>query len=636
MEKQKNAARTARERNGSVVEKQLEFIFPKETIDRLSMWYKETTSGRWDYVIYVVRRSYMLALIMEDYTGEKMNAVNETKFLTDASMLNYISEIGHKYIDNGRFPKILLSDDILVHARNTNAVLGKLEEYILKYLKKYILQDFDEKKILEKLAESVEIHVCARAEKGNMLALRYSGRLRRMASISARDWHKMSNDLSVLINSVDMANAAFIFSDSIGKREKDKLVVSPLMKKTEFQGSREIAGISFVLNSREDVVAISTLRLVWVRGIDRWRVLPFLFMPVLSSEEEEKLVKILKKRLIMAGHNFDYDILFGKGEEGESRRTRQEWISFIMSHAILCEYYKNARINSAWKPNDDEIERLSRNYAKPGIDKKNNAILREIMRALLINPPVKNEDDIRDILIETIDDDRKMTVYDRNCYKGVDEERLKVYAENLFYNEAAVDEKEAYDLIRNNILLETFTKRNSIHAIVDVFEALCDELCEDDSKTMIAYFLHMMDTGVLSVSVHGRKNDMPEDGYVQYSKAAEQSLLIYPLRIYKEMALLIEATRYCKSHGLDFCEHMDKFSQSEWFDVDDDLEEMKNFVHVLSVFGETPEDWNAGYYLSTEAYDPENLETSKVNVRDFRNQQGMRVINYHKFIASQQ
>ena len=109
-------------------------IFDEEIERDMYQWYEDTVSGECDYVVFVVRRSYILAQILEKATGHYMSDVENTVYLTDASMFLCCSEFAEYYRMNDRFPKILLCDDLFIHGRNLNHILETMEERLEELL----------------------------------------------------------------------------------------------------------------------------------------------------------------------------------------------------------------------------------------------------------------------------------------------------------------------------------------------------------------------------------------------------------------------------------------------------------------------------------------------------------------------
>jgi len=74
--------------------------------DLMENWYEKAVSGGWRYVVFVVRRSYILALILERFSNKKMTSDSSTTFLTDSSIVRYCDEIADFYEEHG-FIKVI-------------------------------------------------------------------------------------------------------------------------------------------------------------------------------------------------------------------------------------------------------------------------------------------------------------------------------------------------------------------------------------------------------------------------------------------------------------------------------------------------------------------------------------------------
>ena len=89
------------------LKKKAESLLGTEVLQEIKQWYIDTVKTNADYVVYIVRRSYILALIMEKITGMKMQS-DKTEFLTDAAMFLQCSKIAEHYRQYGVFPEITL------------------------------------------------------------------------------------------------------------------------------------------------------------------------------------------------------------------------------------------------------------------------------------------------------------------------------------------------------------------------------------------------------------------------------------------------------------------------------------------------------------------------------------------------
>lgn len=192
------------------LENVISFILEDDIRKELTEWYEDMLEGSWEYVVFTVRRSYVLALIMEKLTGKKMEEESHARFLTDASIILHCEELAEAYKANRRFPMMLLCDDMCIHGRNTNHFM----EMILMRLC-FLLPEYDEAEIKEALLKAIRIHVYVRKTGPLVLMGSYEFNLRAKRRTDARFVHNLSSDLSRLILCTDIANASYIFSERL-------------------------------------------------------------------------------------------------------------------------------------------------------------------------------------------------------------------------------------------------------------------------------------------------------------------------------------------------------------------------------------------------------------------------------------
>ena len=114
-------------------------IVGEDVMTGLQKWYKDALETKWEYVVFIVRRSYILALLMEKITGKKMAANETNHYLTDASMILHCDELAAIYRKKHRFPTTLLCDDVCIHGRNINHFIKRdLYHYSLNIMKRML------------------------------------------------------------------------------------------------------------------------------------------------------------------------------------------------------------------------------------------------------------------------------------------------------------------------------------------------------------------------------------------------------------------------------------------------------------------------------------------------------------------
>ena len=135
-------------------------------------WYLYALKPEWEYVIFLVRRAYLMAQIMEDVTGESMEK-SAAFFLTDAAFFSYYKRLAQFYVTHHRLPNILICEDSVVHGRNIQNFIDGISKAIWDSVQELSTQETDEEEFQNEFIRAVNIHVITRASTGLLLPMRY-------------------------------------------------------------------------------------------------------------------------------------------------------------------------------------------------------------------------------------------------------------------------------------------------------------------------------------------------------------------------------------------------------------------------------------------------------------------------------
>ncbi|MFG6393876.1 MAG: hypothetical protein K1W24_06785 [Lachnospiraceae bacterium] len=109
-------------------------------------WYKDIIMSGYDYVVFIVRRSYLLALIMEKITEMDMEENSRLVFLTDSSIILFYSEFARQYRETGLFRLsfcLILKKKKQPCLQTTWAGKWAFNELVTLWLSQVVLQDFN-------------------------------------------------------------------------------------------------------------------------------------------------------------------------------------------------------------------------------------------------------------------------------------------------------------------------------------------------------------------------------------------------------------------------------------------------------------------------------------------------------------
>lgn len=595
----------------------------EDVFSETQQWYEETRRSKARYIVYVVRRCYMLALIMEHITGKKMVDSEEREFLTDASFFLRCNELAEYYRKYNQFPKILLCDDILIHGRNINHFLKSLEDQLCE-----LLSEYEEGEIQVALVAAIKIHVYVRAEEPLLLLGRYELSLNYIRKETPAFWRRVSSNISTLILRADMANACYVFSESMPEDVLCRIKENARWKKTVFQNTVEYAFVSYAED--DDLLkAIYTIRVVKAQRAENYRVIPFVFLPNLSETETSNIKDAIFNKLRKAPEWLKIEGYIDNLYKVEGKRVFNEWLTLLMSQAFLSAFNQefNIRINSLGQEYINEREKLLRNYNVYG-----KAISMDILDFALTQN-VLSIADINEILMENINEHyiMELDIFKEEC-EQIDKESIREDLEDYFYDNAIMEEISAFELTQISYVP---TKRRSMRRVRGcgfTLDTLNDCYTKSEMDYSMAYFLQMMDAGVLAISSYASR-ETKVVGFAQFAKAGEQSLQIYPLRFYEYMPLLIKIYRRCVLNRLDFIEEIVRFFSSKYCKVEfQRRDEILDFVKRMLSVGQTPLDWSGNYLVKIDLGDEQDERTRVKSLLWFRGKQGLHVDSYEEYM----
>lgn len=565
-------------------------------------WYMETLKPEWEYVVFVVRRAYMLALIMENATGLSMEDEGHAIFVTDGAFYSRCHKLAWEYIESHRFKRILLCEDALLHGRNINYFLEQMEEGILKVLRIFYSQDFDEDIVRERFAQAVTIHVLARTRGKLLLLDRYALQLRSCAVKNISVMHELSCRLSTLISYSGMVNAAYIFSESINANEFESCKEFGF-KRTVYHNVVEHVHVEPVCVGNM-LKAVLTLRVIHSPlKASEYKVVPFVFIPNLGSQETERLWMALREKIQanLQGDDFLDYLNALKGLKG--MRTFNEWLTMILSQILLEDF--NAQCGIVPKKSKEyqqQIQNLARNYNITGF-KKTKRYIRRITQGEYFS-----KEEMRQLLVSSMDGERKI------CMIGSDRistDDLVDKLEEYWYQVALQEEKKARLALRKPYHEALDYSRRKVYGCGFTLEEIFDGSSEDNVEWGFAYFLQMMDAGMIGVSSYSDKY-MNVVGYSQFVKAGEMSLVIYPLRMIEYIPLLVAIQQFCRNIDWDWQEEAKKYCNSPYSQMGaGEIEKVSDFVDKLAEGLQGPEEWDICYddrveYAGADAAEREN------------------------------
>lgn len=567
------------------------YLFNEEVFEGLKSWYRYTLQGEWQYVVFTVRRSYILALIMETITGDKMKDSGSVEFLTDAAFFLRCQELADIYRKYKCFPPILLCDDAMVHGRNMNHLIEGIEKELCSLLD----GEFEPDEVENALLDAVDVHVYVRSKGDLLLRSSYIWKLHFTCREGPAFLHQFSSDISSLILRANITNAVYVYTEYLSDADMERIRGSlEDYVETVYQNTKQYMKCEYI-GSKDEIKAVFTLRII--ENVERvgYRVAPFVLLPNLDSSETNIILRALMEKIPDA----KCKEWLMETSQIPGKRTCNELITMLLSNVVLKIFNRKFSINPTEADREEELAKLARNYNQFGFGET-----KRMLGKLLGLELFRDIEALSGIFSQISLGKRRVMRLEEGPQGGAladtVKEEIKLRVEDYFYEKGCADEEAAYRL-KNNLYLQS--DRRSIRRARGVCFTMADlnrGYTEQKSRYCVAYFLQMMDAGGTTVSSYA-PNNVHVVGLAQYTKAGEQSLMILPLRLYDYIPML-DRIEYEARHRLmdkkfvawkfmnEYPEHYPSGTQGQILEFLDRLERMGSLV----------DDWDVNYIDKVE------------------------------------
>lgn len=471
-----------------------------------------------------------------------------------ALMLKY-AEIAEYYRDNGRFPRILILDDLMIHGRGVAKVLQQLEDIlVIKLLDMGVLKRNDSYRytVYKKLTESVTVFVYARTNGVLFLEPDYTEKLLAVKKLYAKEMRDLSLQLSIGMTEWDIANTSYVYSvrsdlitEHLLKQKDGRIGTSEWVRKTWTYGGEEMI-LYARLHGNSTVNRIDTMRFFPGRCSEKgWGKDPlplltsFSFFGDLRKTTMRKLIKEVSQILQKAELNHLANIL----KEGSNERinivlmqTQIQLISFFLSVAMLMDFCVDIMPHDML---DDitmrgDIWKISRNFGNHG------EICPELMQ--IRKKVLRNE--LKNTILQVIDEEAEELIQlspgvaleqhgngSKDTMAVVNGELCKA-----IYHVEMNSERKAYELSARpyRFMPEEYQEHCGQDGVISLSDlAKKKQFCANGANiySYLAAFVAMMDSSAVSVRTKAIRSRNGEIRVSTLAKAGEKSAFYLPAKL---------------------------------------------------------------------------------------------------------
>lgn len=587
-------------RNEAIL-KEAEGLFPKDVLEELQEWYTYTLREEWRYVVFTARRSYVMALILEQMTGKKMES-DYAEYLTDASFFLRCAELADLYREYGSFPRILLCDDLMIHGRNINHIIEEVQRELIRLLS----DEFEENIVRYALTRAINIHVYVRSNRQLLLSDAYALKMHYMREEAPCFWHQLSNNLSSFIFRANITNASYIYTEYLSDVDMERIIERLLGEDgyihTTYQRIDQYTKLVY-FGAGTKIKGVLSLRIIKNEFCEGYRVAPFAFIPNMNAEETDSLLRIVLEKVPQP-----YREWLEECERLNGKRSFNEMITLLVSDVILKEFNRKYEIVQKDADKKREILKLARNYDLYGLNQTIEmleAFAGEDFSSLL------SYADIDKIFEIPLPEERLMLDLvpgEKTELSSEEKNKIKTWVEDYFYKCGYMDERAAYEQLQHPASVTGERKKRRVRGCCFTLKELNQKYDRMESMYCIAYFLQMIDAGVAGLSSYASISSRVV-GYAQFAKAGEQSLLIEPLRMYRYLPMLSRMQLECRRRLRDLKEEIRTF-ETGW-SLQLSTAGLAEFMDKLSEIGQTAEDWDGSYIRKLDGSTEELREVMK-------------------------
>ncbi|NBI83638.1 hypothetical protein D3Z48_16480 [Clostridiaceae bacterium] len=457
--------------------------------------------------------------------------------MTDSGLLARAGDLVTHLKQHGKFPSIVLIDDIMVYGRAMNAVLLGLERQISALLPGEGLS-YNEREIRHKLSIAVRIEVFAYHGDALLLYPEYQ-RCRSQAGWSRgqrpmREFRRLTLDMSSVTACSDVANASYTISARLPKkRPQADAQLSRLASYLANAGySREVHhGMTVFQKYSPDpqrASAVLTLRVLPRPGA--YRIVPYIFVADLSRDEFSSVTQLLDRTFRL---KFRGSLL---SDPAMNQRVRCELCAMMLNHLLLESIITGAGLSRDCFTFDSE--KIIRSF---GGDKP----ARNFIRAFLRNAPKLADSCIREFLSLPFLESFPFPVPSLSD-RVLDLDETQELLEQRVYTRSVNAERVAYHTINGGLsrsMIQNGKRSVCMFLLLKNLSKMLQGTGKQlDIRKVFTCLLYLMDCGYTATIVRDLYDG---EYYCHCMRVGEVSLSLMPVKYHSFIPLLMEMERYC-------------------------------------------------------------------------------------------
>lgn len=568
------------------------------------------------FVVLIARRCSNLAELFFRVLRGADGGRFPSNFITDSAMLSMVSRLAETYRWSGRFPPILVVEDIVIYGKTVTAFLEDLEELLFRELEP---DGYAREEVVAGLLRAVKIRAFARNSQPLLLASRYQPNFQVMKMMEPMQWRDLSNRISRLLLVNGQVNSSFVSGAKLARKD---VSWSALREAGFFRAQTTYDAFPETLycravSSTGGWSVIYTVR-TFPSSVDGGLVAaPFVFLP---NMDETQLDCVIHQVLFWLKPQLGFTPLDEGGSWEGCGRIKLEALTLILSLSLMQEFCSVSKN----KPNYNGQIKLQMNYGT-ALNKEAETFIDSLLapgtRLLSMGQMdrlIFNSFGMVHVREQLFDN----WLGDKEDCRGND--GLKWQIEDLVY-ETGINcytqsywQTQMYQEWEPKEGAETSDYYTTVSSLLEKLHNICRD--EYPFAQALGWMFQMTDAGILSIAARSIARNGQERVVVQCVKTGEQSQFIMPKRLREFIPVLLMQQQHARTWNRSFYDEFYKFAQ-----VNEDFyarrRELLQFLDDLDRSGQNLKDWDFDLVTLPDSSSENWLSEMKLALTAMQNQQ---------------
>lgn len=619
----------------------LKSLFKQQYLyDDLSSFFYNVWRSDALYKVLMVRRAFNLNYAFLD-TIKEIDTISEysKNLISNYSLLFYAKEISMFYQMMGKFPNILIVDDILIHGRAIYKTIDSLEILLADYLK------LDRIEIHSQLLQSINIYVFAESDRKIIMNEDY--RIKSYKELGSVNLKVLSKEISQVLQDCSIANTSYVISTKVQEKlEYDENKIG--MNLFEYENNKLLYYHRMIVDKYIETIRISPFK---NDGLNTFTSL-VIFGDIKTEAIDsfcEQIASILESILDYGG---TLNTLLHE-KHPLLRKPKMQLVSFLLSILSFSDFYKKNISSDSHQVYEallqSDYQKIATNFLK--LERMKNDLIIFIKNVSSLDTINKQMFDVIEKYTKTIVGVKEDDICDsfklsKNSIKSKSdfgESKIRDI-ENIFFEKGIFSIRDASFQIKNPALFYPQKRGSDMLSFKSYLERSGIDVID-----ALGYLFGLMDTGILRMDL---EKDDESKVFECVLKAGELSTLF----LVKRYSIFIPAFIVIEKHfekkdekkGITkiFVEFLD-YLTDKCFEADNQIEKsdklllntLKNEITTLMLSytsGQKFQDWNLDLE-AIEKYDLMNfdIQKEKDRLKLFQYELNERKKKYYSFYAKE-